>query len=161
MEKVISVLTCLIVILETVFGLSGCANKSQSYEVDIADIFYSTDSGETYCNGPVMIGVGESAVLMVVVDVESDDGEEHVINGELRVSGESAEISYLKGQSTEPVLDESGGVAYPFVITTNEECEMFFEVVPNSAGSVDLELSFDDTLPDKYDVVEKITVVEE
>ena len=161
MRRVISVLVCIMEILVGVFGVTGCSSESSGYEVDTADIFYSIDSGKTYCDGPVIIGVGESAVLMVVVEVESNDGKAHSFYGEVRVSGDAANVSYLKGQSTEPVFDEAGGVAYPFEITTNEECRLYLEVVPNCAGCVDLELTFDDSLPDKYDVVEKIKVEEQ
>ena len=160
MRRVEAILMSVVVVIGGLFGFTGCSANPAVCEVNMADIFYSTNGGENYNDGPVTISGGESAILMAVVDIESDDGKEHVVKGELSVSDDqSASVSYLKGQSVTPVSD-ADGVTYPFEVTTNEKCRLYLEVVPNSVGSVDLELSFDDTLPDKYDVVEKIKVVE-
>ena len=161
MRRVFTIVMCVLMAVTVLFGFSGCRDIHKDYEVDMADIFYSTDGGETYRNGPITIPVGESVILDVCVQIESDDGEEHVVKGELCfLSAQNVTISYLKGQKVTPVPD-SDSVTYPFEVTTNEDCKLYLEVVPNCTGNIDFELSFDDALPDKYDFVESIKVVEE
>ncbi len=162
MKKVLSALMAGVMM----FGLltvGGCKKKEVEYKVTVEDFFFSTDNGATYGNRRVEFPVGESVYMQVVVFIESDDEEEHVIEGELCIPNiQSVDAYYLKGQKITPKVDEVNEMTtYPFEITTNEEWTFFFEFVPNSEGNLDMELTFDDSIPARYDMTNTIKMVEE
>lgn len=163
MKRTLSSLLAAVMLIGGLLAFSGCKKKDLTYKVSTEEFYFSTDNGSTYGNRRVEFPVGDSVYMQVVVLIESSDEEEHVIEGELSIPNiQSVDAYYLKGQKITPEVDDVNGVTtYPFEITTNEEWTFFFEFVPNSTGSIDMELSFDDTIPARYDLVNTIKIVEE
>ncbi len=160
MKKALSALMTGVMVLG-LLSVGGC-KKEVEYKVTEEEFYFSTDNGANYGNRRIEFPVGESVYMQVKVFIASDDEEEHTIEGELSIPNiQSVDAYYLKGQKITPKVDEVNGVTtYPFEITTNEEWLFFFEFVPNSAGNLDMELTFDDTIPARYDMTNTIKMVE-
>ncbi len=160
MKKVLSLLVTLVMVLSCFFVFAGC--KKVTYRVTTEEFFFSTDNGATYGNRRVEFPVGDTVYMQVVVFIESSDEKEHEISGELLIPNiQSVDAHYLKGQKITPIVDDVNGITtYPFEITTNEEWTFFFEFIPNSVGQLEMELTFDDQIDDRYDMINTIKMVE-
>ena len=59
-----------------------------------------------------------------------------------------------------PTQDDINNITtYNFTITTNEEWTFIFEFSPNEAAMVQMDLDFDDPIPEIYDVLNSIKFV--
>lgn len=162
MKKKITMLMSLIMMVASMLILSGCGKDEITYTVDKEEFYFSTDNGSTYGNRKVEFEVGKSVYMQVVAKVTSSDEETHDITGELKIPNiQAVDAYYLKGQKITPNEDSLNDyTVYPFTITTNEDWTFFFEFVPNSEGSLQMELTFDDNVPDKYDMINTIKLVQ-
>lgn len=171
MKKIISTLLAGIMTIGGMLALSGCNGdksgnnvfkKEITYKVVTEDFFFSTDNGATYGNRRVEFEVGKSVYMQVVICIESSDSKPHEIQGEFIMPYvDSLNARYLKGQEITPSTDYANKITkYPFVITTNEDWTFFFELTPNSAGTLDMKLTFDDQIDEKYDMTNTIKMVE-
>lgn len=161
MKKRIEMLISLVMMVAEMLLLSGCGKEELTYNVDKEEFYFSTDNGSTYGNRKVEFEVGKSVYMQVVVDVTSSDEKPHDITGELKIPNiQAVDAYYLKGQKITPNEDSLNDyTVYPFAITTNEDWAFFFEFVPNSEGSIQMELTFDDNVPEKYDMINTIKLV--
>ncbi|SDY46771.1 hypothetical protein SAMN02910264_02307 [Ruminococcaceae bacterium YAD3003] len=160
MRKVLSSFLAVAMILGCVFAFSGC--KKPTFKVTTEEFYFSTDNGASYGNRRVEFEVGKSVYMQVVICIESSDKKEHEVSGELVIPDiKAVDAYYLKGQKITPDVDPiNKTTTYPFTVTTNEEWTFFFEFVPNSVGKLEMELTFDDQVDEKYDMVNKIKLVE-
>lgn len=166
MKKLLSIVLALVMV-STVVSLSGCSEPpvEKGYKVSMEEFYFSTDNGATYGNRKVEFEVGKSVYMQVVVSVENKDPEDDKIREiqcQLTIPNiTSVDAYYLKGQKITPEVDAINGITtYPFVVTTGEEWEFFFEFVPNTVGSIEMELVFDDNVSEKYDMTNTIKFVE-
>ena len=155
-----------VLVFSTASGFSGCGKKKKSskdYKVRSEEFFFSTDNGKHYGNGRVEFPVGDSVYMKVVVYIESKDGDGHDVEGQLSIPNiEAVDSYYLKGQKITPEVDDINELTtYPFEITTDEEWVFLFEFVPNEVGKLTMDLSFDDSIDEKYDMTNTIKIVEE
>lgn len=162
MKKRIAMLMSLVMMVAGMSLLSGCGKEELTYNVDKEEFYFSTDNGSTYGNRKVEFEVGKSVYMQVVVDVTSSDEKPHDITGELKIPNiQAVDAYYLKGQKITPNEDSLNDyTVYPFTITTNEDWTFFFEFVPNSEGSIQMELTFDENVPEKYDMINTIKLVQ-
>ena len=146
-------------------GFTSCKKKEEdkiNYKVKKEDFFFSTNNGKKYGNGRIEFPVGDSVYMKLVVYIQSSDGEEHDISGELMIPNiQAVDSYYVKGQKITPEEDEvNETTTYPFEITTDEEWTFIFEFIPNETGKLTMELSFDDSIAEKYDMTNTIKIVE-
>ena len=67
---------------------------------------------------------------------------------------------YYSGQKITPVKDDINNVTvYTFTIATNDTSLYFFKFVPTSASTVQMELDFEDPVPERYDTINTIEFV--
>jgi len=164
----LSLLLATTILLASASGFTACGKKSKdkdknSYKVKAEEFFFSTDNGKHYGNGRVEFSVEKTVYMKVVVYIESSDGEEHDVSGTLTIPKiKSVDAHYLKGQKITPEEDEVNGITtYPFEITTNEEWTFLFEFIPNEVGKIKMDLSFDDSIAEKYDMTNTIKIVKD
>lgn len=171
MKKVLSTILVGIMVVCGLTAFTGCEDgksakdvfkKEITYKVVTEDFFFSTDNGATYGNRRVEFEVGQSIYMQVVICIESSDSKTHEIEGEFTMPNvQTANAQYLKGQKITPKVDHAKNITtYPFVITTNEEWTFFFEFTPEIAGTLEMKLTFDDQIEEKYDMTNTIKMVE-
>lgn len=163
------------ILVVVVMCLAGCGIVDKGKEIvnDIHDEFnnefsvpkrefyFSTDNGKTYGNRQIEFEVGKSVYMQLIIRVESSDADPYDVKGELKIPNvKSVDAYYMKGQKITPNQDDINGyTTYPFTVTTNEDWTFFFEFVPNGEETVQMDLSFDDQVPEKYDMINTIKMV--
>lgn len=172
MKKALSAILVGLLIICGMIAFAGCKKdengsvknpfkKDVTYKVVSEDFYFSTDNGATYGNRRVEFEVGKSVFVQVVICIESSDKKPHDISGELTLPNvQTVNAQYLKGQKITPQIDEANKlIKYPFVITTNETWTFFFEFKPTGEDTIEMKLTFDDQIEDRYDMVNTIKMV--
>ena len=133
-----------------------------TYSVDKHEFYFSTDNGSTYGNKRIEFEVGKSVYMQLVIKVGSSDDKKHDITGQLKIPNvKTVDSYYMQGQKITPNQDDINGFSiYPFDITTNEEWVFIFEFVPNSEEVIQMELEFDEPVPEKYKFIKAIKMVD-
>ena len=154
----------ILVIIICVFGimiLSGCKEQPTTYSVEKRDFYYSLDNGSTYGNERYELEVGKTILMKVIVCVTTNKEDKEQVTGTLSIPKiDAVDAYYLRGQKMTPTQDDINNITtYNFTITTNEEWTFIFEFSPNEAAMVQMELDFDDPIPEIYDVLNSIKFV--
>lgn len=158
MKKIISIL---LVICMMACLLTGCKEEETVYTVAKKDFYYSEDNGSTYGNRRIKFEVGQEIYmqLQIEVDTNKEDVEELKVN--LKIPNiDAVDSYYYSGQKITPVKDEINNVTvYTFTIATNDTSLYFFKFVPTSESTVQMELDFEEPVPDRYDTINTIEFV--
>ena len=154
----------ILVIIICVFGimiLSGCKEEPTIYSVEKREFYYSLDNGSTYGNERYELEVGQTVLMKVIVCVTTNKEDKEQVTGMLSIPKiDAVDAYYLRGQKMTPTQDDINNITtYNFTITTNEEWTFIFEFSPNEAAMVQMELDFDDPIPEIYDVLNSIKFV--
>ena len=142
-------------------GLAGCTENETIYTVEKRDFFYSIDNGATYGNERVDLEVGQTVLMKVLVTVLTNKNDKEEINGSLTIPNINAiDAYYLRGRKITPTTDTINTVTtYPFTISTNEDWTFIFEFSPACEARVQMSLDFEDPIPDIYDGIYTIKLV--
>ena len=157
MKRTIALLVSICLIL----SMTGCRKKETEYTVAKKDFYYSEDNGSTYGNRRIKFEVGQEIYmqLQIEVDTNKEDVEELKVN--LKIPNiDAVDAYYYSGQKITPVKDEINNVTvYTFTIATNDTSLYFFKFVPTSESTVQMELDFEEPVPDRYDTINTIEFV--
>lgn len=157
--KILNKIMLVMVLGVICISLVGC--KETTYTVEKRDFYYSLDNGSTYGNERYELEVGQTILMKVIVCVTTNKEDKEQVTGTLSIPKiDAVDAYYLRGQKMTPTQDDINNITtYNFTITTNEEWTFIFEFSPNEAAMVQMELDFDDPIPEIYDVLNSIKFV--
>lgn len=159
-NKLFNILIIIICVF-SIMILSGCKEQPTTYSVEKRDFYYSLDNGSTYGNERYELEVGQTILMKVIVCVTTNKEDKEQVTGTLSIPKiDAVDAYYLRGQKMTPKQDDINNITtYNFTITTNEEWIFIFEFSPNEAAMVQMELDFDDPIPEIYDDINSIKFV--
>lgn len=159
-------LTCLVTM--------GCSNSesktnnSSSEELKLVpDIkfYYSQDNGATYGNQRRELEVGKNAYMKIMISIASNISTDQLVTVDITIPNvEGIDAYYNRGQKIPSKKDKLNNtmVYTPTLdaMINPEYQELVFQFIPMSEGSVHIDVTYDDSIPERYDYFETIEFVE-
>jgi hypothetical protein len=135
-------------------ALYGCA-ESVEYTA-LSEFYYSEDAGSTYGNRKKEFLVGETVYMQLITRVDSTTSRAETIIVTLIIPRINAlDATYFDGQKITPIEDDINNITtYNFTILASNnslDWNFIFQFVPNSPGTVTIDLLFDDNVPSLFD----------
>lgn len=161
MKRTIAMILVVCLLMGMMVSMSGCKKEEVEYTVSKKDFYYSEDNGSTYGNRRIKFEVGQEIYMQLQIEVDTNVEEVEELKVSLKIPNiDSVDAYYYSGQKITPVKDDINNVTvYTFTIATNDTSLYFFKFVPTSASTVQMELDFEDPVPERYDTINTIEFV--
>lgn len=167
MKKIIVSLVLVVMCVCVAFSLYGCGEDEITYTVEQKEFRFSTDNGATYGNRRYQFEVGQPVSMLLQIKVNAKNGKSENVKKDITCTLVIPQINaidayYMKGQKITPENDIiNKKTTYTFTLETNTNVaeEFVFKYQPAESGTVQMELTFDDNIPEKYDMINTIEFI--
>lgn len=151
-------------------SIAGCGKtNTSSTEVKLKltpsiQFYYSQDNGATYGNQRRELKVGEKAYMKVMISIAANIETDQLVTVDITIPNvEGIDAYYNRGQKIPSNEDKiNNAMVYTPTLepmVSPEYQEMVFQFVPRSEGSVHIDVTYDDSIEERYDYFETIDFV--